>query len=105
MRDHTETDTCRQQRCCRLRPERLSAPRSVAAYRALRHPCCPICPRHPLPAQGGEGAGNDAQPSCRSIDDPNCTVGGREAPRGHWAERLATILGTTEGQGPLEAAI
>src|SRR5262249_26327480 len=22
----------------------------------LRHPCCPIYPRHPLPAQEGEGA-------------------------------------------------
>jgi hypothetical protein len=32
-------------------------------------------------------------------------VGAREAPRAHWAKRLATILGTAGGQGPLEAAI
>ncbi len=42
---------------------------------------------------------------CRSTDDPTAQVGAREAPRVHWAKRLATILGTAGGLGPLEAAI
>jgi hypothetical protein len=35
----------------------------------------------------------------------NGPVGAREAPRMRWAKRLATILSTAGGQGPLEAAI
>jgi hypothetical protein len=33
---------------------------------ALRHPCCPIYPRHPYLPKGAKEPGSDAQPSCRS---------------------------------------
>jgi hypothetical protein len=66
--------------------------------RTLRHPCCPIYPRHPCLPKGAKGPGNDAQPVCLSTDDPTALVGAREA--GHRATRLATILGTAGGQWP-----
>ncbi len=37
---------------------------------ALRHPCCPIYPRHFYLPKGAKGAGSDAQPVCGSTDDP-----------------------------------
>jgi hypothetical protein len=72
---------------------------------ALRHPCCPIHPRRPYLPKGAKGPGNDAQPVCWSTDDP---MARRERVRHRvcvGAKRLATILGTAGGQGPLEAAI
>jgi hypothetical protein len=30
---------------------------------ALRHPCCPIYPRHPYLPKGAKGPGNDASTS------------------------------------------
>jgi hypothetical protein len=37
---------------------------------ALRHSCCPICPRDPYLANGAKGPENDAQPASRPADDP-----------------------------------
>src|SRR5712672_2623816 len=31
-------------------------------YHTLRHPCCPIYPRHPYLPKGAKGTGTDAQP-------------------------------------------
>jgi hypothetical protein len=58
----------------------------------------PICPRRRCMPEGVKGAGNDAQPVCRSR--PDGPVGTREAPR----VQRATRLSTAGGQGPLEAA-
>ena len=41
---------------------------------ALRHPCCPIYPRHPYLPKGAKGPENDGQPMCRSTDDPTAQL-------------------------------
>jgi len=53
---------------------------------------CPDRPRHPYLPKGAKGPGTDAQPSCRSTDDP--TAQSEHVRRVHWAKRLAIIFGT-----------
>src|SRR6266849_5783287 len=56
---------CRQQRCCRLRPERLSARRSVAPtvpFATLGHPCCPDLPSPPYRPKGARGGSRTGLP-------------------------------------------
>ena len=49
-------------------------------YLTLRHPWVPIYLRDPYQPKGAKGAGNDAQPVCRSGDPPSKGVPGVPSP-------------------------
>jgi hypothetical protein len=41
----------------RVKRRPIRAGTSIVALAALRHPCCPIYPRHPYPPKGAKGQG------------------------------------------------
>jgi hypothetical protein len=67
----------------------------------LAGPSPPLAPRSTLailPTQGGEG-GRERCPTSVTVNwRPNSPVGAGEAPRGHWAKRLATIRRSPEAR-------